>query len=194
LSRRSGHSRTALLIDLFAFYLLPAYTLLFAGSITWFGTNFSVIAVTGEDHYRGFFLWGVLAGSYFLFVLLDICSTLPGLRLKLLLGLLAALAVICLGAALFVPYLPRLAPRWADLHVVLAFSACALLMAALLAVILALRRRGIGKSLLPAWWGIVLVCAALFLLCGIISSALEIFFILSAAHLARSLWRRCHLV
>ena len=114
--------------------------------------------------------------------------------LYFLLGALAALAVICLGAALFVPYLPRLAPRWADLHVVLAFSACALLMAALLAVILALRRRGIGKSLLPAWWGIVLVCAALFLLCGIISSALEIFFILSAAHLARSLWRRCHLV
>lgn len=194
MNRRTGHSRAALLIDLFAFYLLPAYTLLFAGSITWFGTNFSVIAVTGEDHYRGFFLWGVMAGGYFLFVLLDVCRALPGFRFGLLLGVLAALATLCLGAALFVPYLPRLAPRWADLHVVLAFSACALLMAALLAVTLVLRRSGNGGGLLPAWWGIVLGCAVLFLLCGIISSALEIFFILSAAHLARCLWRRCHLV
>ena len=40
-------------LDCFACFLIPAYTLLFAGSVGGFGTNFSVIAVTGADHYRG---------------------------------------------------------------------------------------------------------------------------------------------
>lgn len=50
--------RKHFLVDFFACFLIPAYTLLFAGSMEWFSTNFSVIAVTGEDHFRGFFLWG----------------------------------------------------------------------------------------------------------------------------------------
>ena len=192
MSRRPKHKRAPLLIDLFAWYVLPAYTLLFAGSVTWFGTNFSVIAVTGETHYRGFFLWGLLAGGYFLFVLWDLASVLPQ-RGKWLLRLLAGAAVLCLAAALAVPYLPELAPRWADLHVVLAFTACTLLMAAVLFLLLYLRRRApaCARGLLPAWSGIVLGCLILFCLCGIISSALEIFFTLSTAHLVRILWRRC---
>ena len=48
------HRRRSFWLDLFACFLIPAYTLLFAGSVEWFGTNFSVIAVTGEDHYWGF--------------------------------------------------------------------------------------------------------------------------------------------
>ena len=48
-------------LDLFACLLIPAYTLLFAGSVEWFSTNFSVLAVTGPDHYRGFIYWGILA-------------------------------------------------------------------------------------------------------------------------------------
>lgn len=50
-------------LDLFACFLIPAYTLLFAGSVEWLGTNFSVIAVTGKDHYWGFVYWGALAGD-----------------------------------------------------------------------------------------------------------------------------------
>ena len=42
--------RRSFWLDLFACFLIPAYTLLFAGSVEWFGTNFSVIAVTGKDH------------------------------------------------------------------------------------------------------------------------------------------------
>ena len=47
---RDGH----FWLDFTACFLIPCYTLLFAGSVQWFGTNFSVIAVTGADHYRGF--------------------------------------------------------------------------------------------------------------------------------------------
>ena len=69
------HSR--FLLDFFACFLIPAYTLLFAGGVQWFGTNFSVIAVTGPDHYRGFIYWGVLAGGYFLVLLNALAATLP---------------------------------------------------------------------------------------------------------------------
>lgn len=50
-------------LDLFACFLIPAYTLLFAGSVEWLGTNFSVIAVTGKDHYWGFVYWGRWRGD-----------------------------------------------------------------------------------------------------------------------------------
>ncbi|MCI9264863.1 MAG: hypothetical protein HFF06_09830, partial [Oscillospiraceae bacterium] len=63
--KRRGH----FWLDLTACFLIPAYTLLFAGSLRWFSSNFSVIAVTGEDHYRGFVYWGLLAGGYFLVML-----------------------------------------------------------------------------------------------------------------------------
>ena len=65
------------LLDCFACFLIPAYTLLFAGSVRWFGTNFSVIAVTGEDHYRGFVYWGLLAGGYFFVMLSKLAFVLP---------------------------------------------------------------------------------------------------------------------
>ena len=43
---RAGH----FWLDFTACFLIPCYTLLFAGSVQWFGTNFAVIAVTGADH------------------------------------------------------------------------------------------------------------------------------------------------
>ena len=64
-------------LDLFACFLIPAYTLLFAGSTAWFGTNFSVIAVLGPDHYRGFVYWGLLAGGYFFVMLSKLAFVLP---------------------------------------------------------------------------------------------------------------------
>ena len=188
------HSLSGALIDLTACFLIPAYTLLFAGSRQWFSTNFSVIAVMGEDHYRGFFFWGLLMGSYFLPVLLGLGRFLPRRRHRAALAALSLSAIGCLTAALVVPYLPVLPPRWADLHVVLAFSACVLLMAAILVLRLAFRREklpGCGR-LFFRWWGIVIGSGILFLLCGIISSALEIFFALSTSLLVRTMWHRAH--
>ena len=50
-------------LNLISRFLIPGYTLLFAGSKAWFRSNFSVIAVMGEDHYRGFVYWGILGGG-----------------------------------------------------------------------------------------------------------------------------------
>lgn len=177
-------------LDLFACFLIPAYTLLFAGSVRWFGSNFSVLAVTGPDHYRGFIYWGVLAGGYFLVLLNALAAVLPQRWAGRTVRLLAAAACLCLAYALAIPYLPDFFPRDAVLHVLLAASACVLLMAALLLIILTLRRRDPSRWARPlrAWVGIAVCCGVLFLIPRMVSTALEVFFTITAALLARRLW------
>ena len=50
-------------LDLFACFLIPAYTMLFAGSVEWLGTNPPQNAVTAQDHPRGIDSWGALAAG-----------------------------------------------------------------------------------------------------------------------------------
>ena len=130
--------RRSFWLDLFACFLIPAYTLLFAGSVEWFGTNFSVIAVTGKDHYWGFVYWGMMAGGYFAVMLTKLALILPRLWQRIVVCLLTLLACLALGYALAIPYLPDDFPGFASLHVVLAAGACVLLMLALLLVVFAL--------------------------------------------------------
>ena len=182
--------RRSFWLDLFACFLIPAYTLLFAGSVEWFGTNFSVIAVTGEDHYWGFVYWGVLAGGYFAVMLTKLALILPRLWQRIAVCLLTLLACLALGYALAIPYLPDDFPGFASLHVVLAAGACVLLMLALLLVLLLLYRRGPERyrPLLVRWGLIAGGSGLLFLLTGMVSSALEVFFTITAALLTRRLW------
>ena len=177
-------------LDFFACFLIPAYTLLFAGSVRWFGTNFSVLAVAGPDHYRGFIYWGVLAGGYFLVLLNALAAVLPLRWAGRAVRLLAAGACLCLAYALAIPYLPDFFPRDAVLHVLLATSACVLLMAALLIIILTLLHRDPSRwsGPLRTWVLIAAGCGVLFLIPRMVSTALEVFFTIAAALLARRLW------
>ncbi len=174
-------------LDFFACFLIPAYTLLFAGSVQWFGTNFSVIAVTGPDHYRGFVYWGVLAGSYFFVMLSRLAFVLPRRGTRVLVRLLTVCAVLALAYAVAIPYLPAYFPKYAALHVLLAAGACVLLMLALLVILLALGRGDPARwrRLLGAWGLIVAGSALLFLIPMMVSTALEVFFTISAALLTR---------
>lgn len=182
--------RTHFWLDFFACFLIPAFTLLFAGSMRWFSTNFSVIAVTGPDHYRGFVYWGLLAGGYFFVMLSRLAFVLPRRWERNLVRLLTVCAVLSLAYAVAIPYLPAYFPKYAALHVLLAALACVLLMLALLIVLLALRRTGPvrWKRPLRAWGLIVAGCAVLFLIPMMVSTALEVFFTISAALLARRIW------
>lgn len=177
-------------LDLFSCFLIPAYTLLFAGSVEWLGTNFSVIAVTGKDHYWGFVYWGALAGGYFAVMLTKLALILPRLWQRSAVCLLALLACLALGYALAIPYLPDDFPGFASLHVVLAAGACVLLMLALLLVLLSLYRDSPEnyRLLLVRWGLIVGGSGLLFLLAGMVSSALEVFFTITAALLTRRIW------
>ena len=187
---RPRNRKRHFVLDLFACFLIPVYTLSFAGSTEWFGSNFSVIAVTGWDHYRGFLYWGLLAGSYFFVVVNRLAFSLPGQWARLAVSWLVLAACLALGYALAIPYLPDYFPRFAALHVGLAAGACALLMLALLVLLLALRRSRPEQygRLLMAWGLIVLGCAVLFFISGMVSTALEVFFTISTALLARKLY------
>ena len=182
--------RTHFWLDLFACFLIPAYTLLFAGSVQWFGTNFSVIAVTGPDHYRGFVYWAVLAGSYFFVMLSKLAFTLPRRWERNLVRLLTVCAVLSLAYAVAIPYLPEYFPKYAALHVALAAGACVLLMVDLQFIILVHRRRDPGRwaGVMRFCWFMVFGCGVLFLISGMVSTALEVFFTISAALLARRTW------
>lgn len=162
----------ARLLDLFACFLIPLYTLLFTHDTRWFTTNFSVIAAA-RDQRHGFFLWGMLVGVYLLCVLLPVMAALPRPlwpRLCLLGGFLLLLSAVVL------PYTPDELPKIADLHVICAFTASCLLVLSLFLLLL-------------KWLGVtVLLSLVLFAMVGIISSALEIFFVLSTTLLARRLW------
>ena len=123
-------------LNFFSCFLIPVYTLWFAGSMEWFSTNFSVIAVTGVDNYRGFIYWGILLGSYFLVMLTRLALVLPRFRQRLVLHLITLGACLSLAYALAIPYLPDYFPRYATLHVLLAALASVLLMVALLLCLL----------------------------------------------------------
>ena len=187
---RPRNRKRHFVLDLFACFLIPVYTISFAGSTEWFGSNFSVLAVTGRDHYRGFLYWGLLAGSYFFVVVNRLAFSLPGQWLRMAVSWLVLAACLALGYALAIPYLPDYFPRFAALHVGLAAGACALLMLALLVLLLALRRSRPEQygRLLMAWGLIVLGCAVLFFIPGMVSTALEVFFTISTALLARKLY------
>ena len=184
--KKSGH----FWLDFFACFLIPAYTLLFAGSVEWFGTNFSVIAVTGPDHYRGFIYWGVLSGGYFFVMLLRLSNLLPALWQRVAVRLLALCALLSLAYALAIPYLPQYFPKYAALHVVLAAGACVLLMIALQLIILIFHRRDPERwaGTMRFCWLMAAACAVLFLIPMMVSTALEVFFTISATLLARNVW------
>ena len=176
----------ARLLDLFACFLIPLYTLLFTHDTRWFTTNFSVIAAA-RDQRPGFFLWGMLVGVYLLCVLLPVMAALPRPlwpRLCLLGGFLLLLSAVVL------PYTPDELPKIADLHVICAFTASCLLVLSLFLLLLQKARQDRQRYWdCMKWLGVtVLLSLVLFAMVGIISSALEIFFVLSTTLLARRLW------
>ena len=188
--RSSRTERKYLLLDLYSCYLLPAYTLLFAGSSGWFDTNFSVLAVSGPERYQSFLLWGVVTAGYFGVLLIRVIVALsPARRIAVRILLGAALFQLMLGILL--PYLPERFPRLSTVHIVLCFSTSVSVMSALLVTILELYRRERERYLpvLRCWWRIVVGSGILFFLAGMVSSALEIYFVLSAVLLCRRLYQ-----
>ncbi len=177
-------------LDFFACFLIPAYTLLFAGTVQWFGTNFSVLAVTGPKHYRGFLLWGLMAGSFFLVMLYRLSGTCAQRRQQTWVRGVTVVACGSLISAIMVPYLPAYFPRYAKLHIVLAFAACVLLMVAILSLLLWWEKEGGGyyKRQMTMWKLIVAGSGLIFWIGGMVTTALEVFFTITTTLLVRKLW------
>lgn len=187
------HKGSSLLLDVYSCFLLPAYTLLFADSVTWIRTNFSVRAVTGLGHYRGLLVWGLLLSVYYGVLLGRLAMTLPRGRMRVMVFLILGGAVLSLALGLPVPYLPETYPHLAALHVLFTFSAGISLLAALLLLILAFGRGDRRRRILLRMWCVIVAvsCILLFSL-GMVSSGLEVFFVLSTVWLTRQLWLLRH--
>lgn len=108
-----------MLLNLFAFLIIPGYTLLYVKNFNLFTVNFSVIGnLLGKK--RAFVIWGFLTGIYFYFVLSSVSKN---LRLSKRVRYLVHTALMLLFLAVFTPYLPQEFPFKAFLHIVFAMAA-----------------------------------------------------------------------
>ena len=133
--------------------------------------------------YRRFVLWALLSMGYFYPSLIRPAWQVPCVPLRRTVFLLTFAACLSLCYSVFIPYLPHEIPGWARLHVILAAGSAVLLMAALLLLLLYRRARG----LLWAWLALSIFCGLLLLRCGMVTTALEVCFTLSAALLTHAL-------
>lgn len=174
-----------MLLWFITYIMIPTYTILFVQGSNWFTTNFSVIGnkIGREEE---FVLWGLMIGIYFFWSLRQIV-----LRMPVAPGFtwLIPLAMVLLACAVTTPYLPETLPLRSRLHIAFAFLAAFCLFLCLWRFIWILYRYNREKyRLFPLGLsGMVLVSFLLFLMAGIISSALEIFFTISSAVMVRRL-------
>lgn len=180
-----------MLLSLTAYALIPLYTLMFVSGTNWFTSNLSVIG-SWPDRRMAFFFLGIIIGLYYLVVLRRLLSCLP--RHNWETGILYA-AFLLLLFAITTPYLPDSVPLQAFLHVVFAFSASVLLALCLYLILwrLSALSQASRRFLRPYRFSmtvITAVSAILLVIAGIISSALEIFFIIATTILVQKLYSR----
>ncbi|KMW16814.1 hypothetical protein [Enterocloster citroniae] len=164
---------TTMMIKILAYFLIPAYTILFTRGYNWFTTNFSVIGNL-IDRKLAFFLWGVMVGVYYYMIYRAIRKQ---IRLKPLATRLLPAALLLLFCAVTTPYLPEQLPLKSFLHIIFAFVSTVLLLV-FLALVSWSQYPSAPRAYRPFLLGlavIVVVSAVLLAVAGIVSSALEIF-------------------
>lgn len=175
-------------LSFIAHILIPAYTILFVHGSNWLTTNFSVIGnLIGRQ--EEFVLWGLIVGIYYFWCLRRIVRLMPQ---KPHGTWLIPLSLLLLTFAITTPYLPESLPLKAFLHIVFAFVAAVCLMVCLYLIVWSLYRadKETYRFYLICLNGITLFSTFLFLLAGIISSALEIFFTISTVVMVYRLYRK----
>lgn len=180
-----------MLLALTAYIVIPLYTLLFVSGTDWFSLNLSVIG-SWPDRRFTFAGLGLVVGLYFYAVLSRLLVYLPHHKKE---TFCLNLAFLLLVLAIATPYLPGQVPLQSFLHVVFAFLSAALLLLSLYRIIWLLSAtsgdaRRILKPYRLSLLLITAVCGFLLLLAGIISSALEIFFILAATITVQRLYKK----
>lgn len=177
-----------LLITITAYFIIPLYTILFAWGTDWFSLNFSVLGnMSGRKNL--FLIWGIIVGTYFYYVLKQIIFSLPRNKKEKAISM-SALLLLALGV--LTPYLPDSQPFHSVLHVVLSFMASISLLICLYMVIWKLycMNHIAYRPYLLGLVGITFLSSLLLILTGIVSTALEIFFILSCAVLLQKLYSK----
>lgn len=179
-------------LDVSAYFLIPFLTVAFAGESDWFTTNFSVLGSAAPKQ-NVFAFWGLLVGVYF-FTILEVMIRYLAPRPR---GtFFVPLSLLLLTCAVTTPYLPDRFPFKSFLHVVCAFLAAVCLAAFLILLTLNLHRKAPAQfQRYQAGLALILLGSVLLLFAaGIVSSALEIFFTISAALFCRRLERKLSVI
>lgn len=184
-----------MLLSLTAYAIIPLYTLMFVSGTNWFTSNLSVIG-NWPDRRSAFFFLGIIIGLYYLIVLKRLLSCLPHRNLET--GILYT-AFSLLILAILTPYLPEAVPFQSFLHVAFAFTASLLLALSLYLILrnLSALSQASRRFLRPYrifLAGIIAVSGVLLVIAGIISSALEIFFIIATTILVQRLYNHYPLI
>lgn len=171
-----------------AYFIIPIYTILFAWGTDWFSLNFSVLGNISSRK-NLFLLWGIIIGTYFYYILKRIISGLPRNRKETVMSITALLLLVL---AVITPYLPDSQPLHAVFHVILSFLASISLLVCLYMIVWKLycMNQEVYRPYLHCLLVITVLSAFLFFLTGIVSTVLEIFFILSCTFLLQRLYRR----
>lgn len=177
-----------MLLTFFSLIAVPALTLFLARGTGLFSTNFSSISIS-LSRQGDFLLWSLVTGLYFFFV---IKKLLKKRRLHHCIKKETALFITAAGMmVVFVltPYLPAQFPFLSVLHVASALACSLMFFFCLLLLTLKAyldtpgRYRGCLISLTAA----AVFCICAFILTGIINSAMEICFVITASFLTRRL-------
>lgn len=178
-----------MLLSCIAYAVIPIYTLLFVRGTNWFTSNLSVIG-SFPSRRTAFFCLGAIIGLYYYEVLKKLLIYLPR---HLWENRLLSAALLLLLLAVATPYLPDSVPVQAFLHVAFAFVSSVLLALCLFLILwrlsaLSPSARQFLRPYRISMVGITVISAVLLVIAGIISSALEIFFIIATTILVQKLY------
>ena len=180
-----------MILDLTAYVIIPIYTLVFVNGTNWLTSNLSVIG-SFPTRQSAFFVLGIIIGFYYHTVLRRLLAPLPNRRLEYR---LLHIALVLIILAVSIPYLPDSVPLQSFLHLVFAFVASLMLLLCLYLTIWKLSRLSDQLQLILRPYRILLIFITLFsvlLLCiaGIISTALEVFFVITTTVMVQRLYRQ----
>ncbi len=180
-----------MLLSLTAYVVIPIYTILFVSDTNWLTSNLSVIG-NWPGRQIAFFCLGLIIGLYYHCILVRLLSNLARHRAE---SILLHTALILLIAAISTPYLPSQVPFQSFLHVAFAFVSSILVLICLyltLWKLSALSQRVRVRMRRYRLWliAITAISGLLLFIAGIVSSALEIFFIISTTILLQRLYEQ----
>lgn len=163
-------------LALYSLCLISLLTFLLASGFSLTDTNFSVIGSRGGRRPL-FLLWGALTGNFF-YLYTDNLFMQTGCADRLVRGLLWG-ALFLFVTAVGIPYLPKLLPDLARLHVEISFLAPLFLGASQMRFLHLLQKKA-GTVFRMQWifmGALGMGSAVLFLSIGIVTSLLEIYLI-----------------